>query len=350
MSTLTELVNKTTEIKDNLITCSETLRANLKDKGIEVSNSDNMLSLINKVNDMTSGTYSVTIKVFTDITQPISPKKGDVWFPIGEPVRPILSLSQPTNAQKNDLWLGFSDYYCQVQVDNSISDYLTGVTTTFNINLKTNAIDTLPTSAYPVLENSLSSIYASFGGANFYNGISWEKPLGVKCWNGSGWDSLNSPSTLYLIQNGAFVNSDIIGTPPSTSYITQGSTEYSALPCVRIRLHDNSGWGRFWFSFGKKFNLSEYKKMYIKFAYDEGDITAKINVFETPLYNYSSATPSSYISNEQILYNGKSNSFYFESYAFDVSFTNSADYHLGFYFYCYDPNYINIQYLYLSKK
>lgn len=73
MATLSELVSKTTEIKNDLATCHERLKTNLTGKGVTVSSSDKMLTLINKINDikvgfqlpMTVPTYTVNIGTIT---------------------------------------------------------------------------------------------------------------------------------------------------------------------------------------------------------------------------------------------------------------------------------------------
>lgn len=55
MTTLKQLIDETTNIKDDLISCYNSLKTNLTDKGIEVPASAKMLTLINMVGDITSG-------------------------------------------------------------------------------------------------------------------------------------------------------------------------------------------------------------------------------------------------------------------------------------------------------
>ena len=55
MATLKELVNETTNIKDELKTCHTNLKNNLVEKGVECSDNDKMLSLINKVEQIKTG-------------------------------------------------------------------------------------------------------------------------------------------------------------------------------------------------------------------------------------------------------------------------------------------------------
>lgn len=54
MTTLKSLVDETTNIKDELVTCYTNLKNNLVDKGVEVLPSDKMLILIDKVNNVSS--------------------------------------------------------------------------------------------------------------------------------------------------------------------------------------------------------------------------------------------------------------------------------------------------------
>ena len=52
MTTLKQLVNETTNIKNELTRCYDNLRANLTNKYVEVSNNDKLSSLISKVLDI----------------------------------------------------------------------------------------------------------------------------------------------------------------------------------------------------------------------------------------------------------------------------------------------------------
>ena len=54
MSTLKELVNETTNIKDELVTCHTNLKNNLITKGVECSDADKLLSLVNKVGEIST--------------------------------------------------------------------------------------------------------------------------------------------------------------------------------------------------------------------------------------------------------------------------------------------------------
>lgn len=55
MSTLKQLVDETTNIKNELKTCHANLKTNLIDKGVECSNTDKLLSLANKVGEIELG-------------------------------------------------------------------------------------------------------------------------------------------------------------------------------------------------------------------------------------------------------------------------------------------------------
>ena len=55
MSTLKQLVDETTNIKNELKICHTNLKTNLIDKGIECSNTDKLLSLANKVGEIELG-------------------------------------------------------------------------------------------------------------------------------------------------------------------------------------------------------------------------------------------------------------------------------------------------------
>lgn len=55
MSTLKQLVDETTNIKNELIVCCNNLKNNLADKGVEVLSSDKMPNLIDKVKDISTG-------------------------------------------------------------------------------------------------------------------------------------------------------------------------------------------------------------------------------------------------------------------------------------------------------
>lgn len=55
MSTLKQLVDETTNIKNELKTCHANLKNNLIEKGIECSDTDKLLSLVNKVGEIELG-------------------------------------------------------------------------------------------------------------------------------------------------------------------------------------------------------------------------------------------------------------------------------------------------------
>lgn len=55
MSTLKQLVDETTNIKNELKTCHANLKTNLIDKGVEYSDTDKLLSLVGKVGEIELG-------------------------------------------------------------------------------------------------------------------------------------------------------------------------------------------------------------------------------------------------------------------------------------------------------
>lgn len=55
MSTLKKLVDETTNIKDEIITCHANLKTNLINKGVECSDTDKLLSLVGKVGEIELG-------------------------------------------------------------------------------------------------------------------------------------------------------------------------------------------------------------------------------------------------------------------------------------------------------
>lgn len=54
MATLSQLVDETTTIKNNLNTCHKNLKNNLITKGVECSDADKLLSLVNKVGEIST--------------------------------------------------------------------------------------------------------------------------------------------------------------------------------------------------------------------------------------------------------------------------------------------------------
>ena len=54
MTTLKKLVDETTNIKDELVTCHTNLKNNLITKGVECSDADKLSSLVNKVGEIST--------------------------------------------------------------------------------------------------------------------------------------------------------------------------------------------------------------------------------------------------------------------------------------------------------
>ena len=68
MSTLKQLVDETTNIKNELKTCHTNLKNNLANKGIECSNSDKLLTLVNKIKNIELGRKWATGTAQTNTT------------------------------------------------------------------------------------------------------------------------------------------------------------------------------------------------------------------------------------------------------------------------------------------
>lgn len=68
MSTLKQLVDETTNIKNELKTCHANLKNNLIEKSIECSSTDKLLSLVNKVGEIELGKKWATGKAQTNAT------------------------------------------------------------------------------------------------------------------------------------------------------------------------------------------------------------------------------------------------------------------------------------------
>ena len=68
MATLKNLVDETTTIKDELVTCHSNLKNNLTEKGIECSDADKMSSLIDRVRNIATAHFTVgdDVTVHTD--------------------------------------------------------------------------------------------------------------------------------------------------------------------------------------------------------------------------------------------------------------------------------------------
>lgn len=68
MSTLKQLVDETTNIKNELKTCHTNLKNNLANKGVECSNSDKLLTLVNKIKNIELGRKWATGTAQTNTT------------------------------------------------------------------------------------------------------------------------------------------------------------------------------------------------------------------------------------------------------------------------------------------
>lgn len=64
-STLKELVNETTVIKNDLVSCRNTLKTNLSDKGVDVASVNKMQGLVEKVNELVSIESQLSFRLFS---------------------------------------------------------------------------------------------------------------------------------------------------------------------------------------------------------------------------------------------------------------------------------------------
>lgn len=64
MSTLKQLVDETTKIKNELKTCHTNLKNNLIEKGVECSDTDRLLSLVDKVKGVSTGLKYATGRLY----------------------------------------------------------------------------------------------------------------------------------------------------------------------------------------------------------------------------------------------------------------------------------------------
>ena len=86
MSTLKELVNETTNIKNELKTCHTNLKSNLIEKGVECSDTDKLLSLVGKVGEIKLGKKWASGKCsYTEV-------KSTTTFPISCDFTPSIIL------------------------------------------------------------------------------------------------------------------------------------------------------------------------------------------------------------------------------------------------------------------
>lgn len=113
MATLSELVSKTTQIKNDLTTCHAKLKTNLTGKGVTVSSSDKMLTLVNKINDIKVGA-DINVKVKSSL--PSSATEGDYVIITSEKYNKLfISKTEPRLSEK-DIWFSVTDdIECSIQ-------------------------------------------------------------------------------------------------------------------------------------------------------------------------------------------------------------------------------------------
>lgn len=122
MSTLKQLVNETTNIKNELITCHANLKNNLIEKGVECSDTDKLLSLVGKVKGVSTGLKYATGRLYDGFghhqitsSTPATVKK--------------LIFSAPLDFEPTNIILRFN----YIQLQGSPSDVIEGKTSNFCI-------------------------------------------------------------------------------------------------------------------------------------------------------------------------------------------------------------------------
>lgn len=113
MATLSELVSKTTQIKNDLTTCHAKLKTNLTGKGVTVSSSDKMLTLINKINDIK---VEADINVKVESSLPSSATEGDYVIITSETYNKLFITKTEPRLSEKDIWFSVADDIgCSIQ-------------------------------------------------------------------------------------------------------------------------------------------------------------------------------------------------------------------------------------------
>lgn len=100
MSTLKELVDETSSIKTDIVTCHSNLKEKLVEKGAEVSDSDKMLTLINKIDDLSS----VNVEYGAEL--PATAKENTIFIVTDvEPNKIYLEENTPESLVNNDFYI-----------------------------------------------------------------------------------------------------------------------------------------------------------------------------------------------------------------------------------------------------
>lgn len=141
MSTLKQLVNETTNIKNELITCHANLKNNLIEKGVECSDTDKLLSLVGKVKGVSTGLKYATGKLYDG-------------FGSSTPTTKKLMFSAPLDFDPTNIILRFN--FAQVQ--SSSSDDPEGKVSNFCITNNSGKFVINAPSMYPIHEGYLRII------------------------------------------------------------------------------------------------------------------------------------------------------------------------------------------------
>lgn len=275
MATLKELVNETTNIKNNIITCKNNLKNNLNSKGISCSDADTLTSLINKVNSIGD---KIDIKVLTSlpstvvnnqiviITNNSNELNSQVYFTNSGTAIPVgkLGISYSITENEKVLNLNFGNTLAKIYLDkayknnngklNSVKCYLgkegkwikVSDTTEF-IYLPSSSIDkysiaisknwaksggTLPTY---VVENYNTYIqyYTLAGGSTGNNSMYLKNPIDltgvnyvkVKIATGYRNGNTNGASIGFTRKTASFAFSDYVVKTSLTNSISGGNVE-----------------------------------------------------------------------------------------------------------------------------
>lgn len=206
MSTLKQLVDETTNIKNELVECHTNLKDSLMDKGVEVNSDDKLRDLVNKTNLINGSKYKLNVKVSVQEEEPQSPNFGDIWIPLSEGDYNLnFSPNTIENPMEKDLHIRVSNMYVDFKLDESIKDFMQGLRSNFNINLITNSFENNPSnSMIPLLVNGVSQIFARIGVSKLWNDEEnkWDRVYG-KYWDGTNWIGFTSDEVVfYVIDNG----------------------------------------------------------------------------------------------------------------------------------------------------
>jgi hypothetical protein len=90
MATLKSLVDETTNIKDELVECHTNLKNNLIAKGVECSDNDKMLSLIDRVEEIsTATTVKASDNILLNFGYSTNPQGSSVTIPASSTVKQV---------------------------------------------------------------------------------------------------------------------------------------------------------------------------------------------------------------------------------------------------------------------